>query len=160
WLSGPDQAALEPLALDGQHWMLTPWRTVEVVHAVQRPLIAPEMVKLAIHRGRNDTAAGPRFVATCSLKSTDRMDLLAEWHEPNDDPSQKIATDRARGDTAFSIKVTDPASYSQKIHSHARGGIPEHTVPGLDLLEASGFEPDLVMPNRPRFRVPCYRRIN
>jgi hypothetical protein len=162
WIPASDQAALEPLALSGQHWMLTPWRTVEVVHAVQRPLIAPAMVRLAVSRGRNDTAALPRITATCSLKSTDRVDLLAEWHEPSDDPgapgSAAVGVDRARGDAAFSIKITDPASYAQKLHGHARGGFAEHTIEGENLI---GIGPghDLVMAKHHEFHDTRYRRI-
>jgi hypothetical protein len=162
WISEADQAALEPMALDGQHWMLTPWRTVEVVHAVQRPLIAPAMVRLAVSRGRNDTAALPRIMATCSLKSTDRVDLLAEWHEPSDNPaaaeSAAIGVDRARGDVAFSIKITDPGSYAQKLHGHARGGFAEHTIEGDDQI---GIGPghDLVPAKHHEFHDTRYRRI-
>jgi hypothetical protein len=162
WVPDADQAALEPLALDGQHWMLTPWRAVEVVHAVQRPLIAPAMVRLAIDRWTNDTSAVPRLVAACSVKSTDRVDLLAEWHEPSDDPSaaesEAIAVDRARGDVAFSLKITDPLAYAQKIHGYARGGIPEHTIEGKDLIGV-GTPHDLVLVKHHEFHDTRYRRI-
>lgn len=162
WLSDAERASLEPLALDGQHWMFTPWRTVEVVHAVQRPLMAPAMIRLAIARGHNETSAVPIFTATCSLKSTDRIDLLSEWHEPVDDPSttesETIAADRSRGDAAFSIKITDAASYAQKIHGHARGGFPEHTIEGDDLIGV-GASHDLVITKHHEFHDTRYRRI-
>ena len=163
WLSEADRAVLEPLALDGQHWMLSPWRTVEVVHAVQRPLIAPEIVRLRISRGYSETSARPGFIATCSLKSTDRVDLLAEWHEPSDDSSaaasQAVAVDRFRGDTAFSVKVTDRASYATQVDNHARGGIPEHTLQGDDLIGVNWPVHDLVAPKHHEFHDTRYRRI-
>ena len=40
WLSSEHKSKLERMALMGQHWMLTPWRTLEAVHAVRRPLIS------------------------------------------------------------------------------------------------------------------------
>ena len=114
WLTPAQQAPpRRACRCSGQHWMLTPWRTVEVVHAVQRPLIVPEISKLDSTRGPNMTSVIPRFSATCSLKSTDRLDLRAEWHEPQDSPVRSRTARRsksicARGDTAFQIKITDP----------------------------------------------------
>jgi len=34
------------LALDGRHWMLTPWTDLTVVHGVQRPLLDPTSLTL------------------------------------------------------------------------------------------------------------------
>ena len=86
WLDAPDQAAQRKRAGDGQHWMLTPWRVVDLVHAVQRPLVTPEITEIAIWpRAAGSTFAVPAVLASCSIDSTDRMDLLAEWHEPIDD---------------------------------------------------------------------------
>jgi hypothetical protein len=171
WIPEADQPALEKMALDGQHWMLTPWREIEVVHAVQRPLITPEFLKLRIDRGDNDTSAIPRFVATCSLKSTDRIDLLAEWHEPQDDAStvqstdprsaaiQKALIDRSRGDTAFVTKITDPKSYATKNDGQKLGGIPEHTIETDDTIGVGWKSGDLVLTKRHEFHDTRYRRI-
>lgn len=163
WLSQPDKETQFRLALEGQHWMLTPWRTVEVVHAVQRPLISPEIVKHVIDRGYRSTSARPRFVATCSLKSTDRLDLHAEWHEPVDDPadpdSEAAAADRDRGDTAFSVKITDPLSYSAKYLGNTRGGIPDHTITGKEVIGVGMPGHDLVSSKHHEFHDTRYRRI-
>src|SRR5207247_4838293 len=43
WLSPSDRQKLSKLAARGRHWMLTPWRTLELVHAVQKPLIEPDL---------------------------------------------------------------------------------------------------------------------
>ncbi|MFO0887940.1 MAG: hypothetical protein U0790_02215 [Isosphaeraceae bacterium] len=163
WLTKQEQQALEPLARDGQHWMLTPWRTVEVVHAVQRPLIAPVMDKMVVSRSKNKpTSATPQFIATCSIKSTDRVDLLAEWHEPSDDPSAPksllAAVDRSHGDVAFTIKITDAASYAQKRDGHKGGGIAEHTIEGPDLIGVN-IPRDLMLEKRHEFGDTRYRRV-
>jgi len=171
WIPEADQAALEPMALDGQHWMLTPWREIEVVHAVQRPLITPEFLTLFVTRGRNDTCAVPRFLASCSLKSTDRIDLLARWHEPQDDASavqrsdpraaevEVALIDRARGDTAFATKITDPTTYATRSAGQPLGGIPEHTIEGDDTIGVAWKSRDLVLTKRHEFGDTRYRRI-
>src|SRR5438552_8716880 len=106
WLSAADQTNLRKMARNGQHWMLTPWRNVELVHAVQRPLVEPDILKHVIDRGFFATFALPNFVAACSIPSTDRIDLRAQWNEPDaDDPSKPAGTNRARTDHAFSVKV-------------------------------------------------------
>lgn len=122
WLTPTQQAktvvingqsmTLEKLARRGQHWMLTPWRNVELVHAVQRPLITPELMKLIIDRQANQTFARPIFTAPCSIASTDRVDLRANWNEPFDDSANKELGNRARIDHAFSMKITDLKSYN------------------------------------------------
>jgi hypothetical protein len=119
WINTVNQALLQDAIMAGQHWMFTPWQDVELVHATQRPLIEPAMVLLPsatqpiyIGRSLGDTFAVPFFAASCSLKSTDRMDLLSEWHEPVDDPSAAAPDDRSRGDLAFAVKITDPEHYA------------------------------------------------
>ena len=48
----------------------------------------PEFKTLLVHeRGIGETAARPLILATCSIESTDRLDLLGEWHEPLDEPT-------------------------------------------------------------------------
>jgi hypothetical protein len=47
WLTPAQQKKIEKLVDTGQHWMFTPFRTLEVVHAVQRPLIAPDVARSA-----------------------------------------------------------------------------------------------------------------
>ena len=161
-LTADQQSGLDTMSLNGQHWMLTPWRTVEIVHAVQRPLIVPEISKLAISRGRNATSAEPQFHASCSLKSTDRLDLRAEWHEPIDDAadadSEEVEADRSRGDTAFQVKITDPESYAMKLAGEARGGYPDHVIEGEDRI-AVGTGHDLAIAKRHEFHDTRYRRI-
>lgn len=163
WLSKSDQQAQFDRIVLGKHWMFTPWRTVEVVHAVQRPLIAPEFLQLVIERGRNQTYAWPRFLATCSIRTTDRVDLRAEWHEPSDNPSapgaEAAGVDLDRGDVAFAVKITDPSSYATRDGGAARGGYPDHTIPAADTIGLGLPSRDLVSPKRHEFHDTRYRRI-
>ena len=150
WLNPKQQSALQKRALNGQHWMLTPWRTIELVHAVQRPLITPEIQQITVGRGSGDTFAMPHFLSTCSIKSTDHLDLLAEWNEPVEDLAQKIGANRARNDHAFAVKITDEQSYT---------GTPDFLLQGADLVRAGGAFHDRVARKVHEFNDTRYRRI-
>jgi hypothetical protein len=158
WLGKADQTKQHSRALRGQHWMLTPWRTLELVHAVQKPLIEPNM-KLGVDRGYGETSARPTFVADVSLKSTDHVDLRADWHEPVDDPAQAAGEDRARSDTAFAVKITDEKSYASRLVDPKFTGIPEHEILKPDVIRAGGIVHDLITPKIHEFHDTRYRRI-
>jgi hypothetical protein len=157
WLPAAEQAKQRARARRGRHWMLTPWRTLELVHAVQKPLISPT-IDVRITRGFGQTSAQPNFLATVSLKSTDRVDLQAEWHEPEDIPA-KPAEDRSRSDTAFAVKTTDERSYASRLANPKFTGIPEHEIVGPDRIRAGGIFHDLVQPKVHEFHDTRYRRI-
>lgn len=151
WLTPAQQASLEKMARMGQHWMLTPWRNIELVHAVQRPLITPEISKHNIDRPFAATFALPNFVAACSIKSTSQLDLLARWNEPLEDVSQKTSGEnRPRTDHAFSVKITDDKSYA---------GGHEYGLEGPDLIRAGGFFHDRIPKKIHEFHDTRYRRI-
>ena len=163
WLTTREKEKLKPNALNGQHWMLTPWRTLELIHAVQRPLITPEISEITIGRKRGETNALPKFQATCSLKSTDHIDLRAEWHEPIDDPtrekSRKFQIRRSRGDLAFSVKITDPNYYAMRHLDHVYGGFAEHQISGPDLISVNKPPHDSIISKYHEFHDTRYRRI-
>jgi hypothetical protein len=68
----------------GQHWMFTPWRTVELVHAVQRPLVTPAYLSLGASRSPDEVAAQIFYATPIHCKSTVRIDTDAHWIEIND----------------------------------------------------------------------------
>jgi hypothetical protein len=102
---------------------LTPWQDIELVHAVQRPLIRPRIEDLNLLRNVDETAAKPMFSARVSLKSTDRLDLLAHWHEPLDTEGSAEPTDQQRSDLAFHIKITDAEDDVIGVNSPRRDGL-------------------------------------
>jgi hypothetical protein len=134
----------------GQHWMLTPWRNVELVHAVQKPLITPTITQIRIDRGKDDKYASPNFTATCSIKSTDHLDLRADWNEPIEDLAEPAGKNRARTDHAFAVKITEPESY---------GGKPDYLLKGTDLVQSGGNFHDKVASKFHEFNDTRYRRI-
>ena len=78
-------AGLKALMDSSQHWMMTPWRTLELVHAVQRPLIKPAIETAdVVHRPLGERTTEIGFITPLSAKSTGRIDLEAQWNEAND----------------------------------------------------------------------------
>jgi hypothetical protein len=164
WLSDADKDTQRDRAQDGQHWMLTPWSVVEVVHAVQRPLIAPEIQSLSVApRAIGATSARPIIISSCSIASTDRLDLLAEWHEPLDNAdvpeSATGPSDRLRRDVAFPVKITDARTYATRLNGSKAGGFPDHTINGQDLIGLNTLAHNLLPVKMHEFHDTRYRRI-
>ena len=129
----------------------------------ERPLISPRISKIKIHRGDAATWAKPEFVATCSIKSTDRLDLLSEWHVPMDYPSGKESEineiDSKCGDVAFSIKIIDPKKFAMRIFGNKLGGFAEYMVIDEDLISVNVVANDLTTQKFHEFHDTRYRRI-
>ena len=89
--------------------MLTPYRDIELVHAVQKPLMVPKLVPESLGCELSQTFVVPHFTVSLCRKSTARVDLLAQWNEPVDDPNDKAngghPYKRVRHDHAFEIKI-------------------------------------------------------
>ena len=79
-------AGLLVLIANGQHWMYTPWRTIELVHAVQKPLVQPDIKAMGLSRELFNVAARPTIRTPVHGKSTSKLDLFAKWNDPLDDP--------------------------------------------------------------------------
>lgn len=144
------RTTLEEMALRGQHWMLTPWRNLELVHAVQRPLITPEITNLAIARDDDATFALPSFTATCSIASTDRIDLRATWNDPFEDAATNTLENHERIDHAFSVKISDAKSYA---------GTPDYLPQGTDAIGVGRLVHDRLPRKMHEFHDTRYRRI-
>ena len=73
--------------MDNTHWMVTPPREIMLVHAVQKPLLCPDMRKVAPRRGLGSTYA--TFDGTIPIhgESTIKLDVYGHWQEPVDDPA-------------------------------------------------------------------------
>jgi len=96
-------------ALAGLNWMLSPYHELDLVHAVQRPLIRPAFNRLVAQK----TAMGQTYAMLVnqnsdsfpvpmpiSGKSTVKLDLDATWSEPSDDPTDDPADDTAGAEDA------------------------------------------------------------
>lgn len=88
---------------DGRHWMFTPWRQVELVHAVQRPLISPDYQSLFASRNLGEVTANISWATPIHCKSTVRIDTDATWAEIDDHHGDGPVVRRFASD-AFSRK--------------------------------------------------------
>jgi hypothetical protein len=77
-------AALKQAAVEGRHWMLTPFRWLTLTHAVQRPLAEPDMTQVTSARQLGSTYAEFRGPIANHAKSTGRLDVRGEWTEDVD----------------------------------------------------------------------------
>ena len=112
WLSSDPGVSEEQLAelknqaVQGSHWMFTPFRELMLVHAVQQPLLAPEFSPglLAI-KALGATFAQLSDTMSLSGKSTIKVNVLGEWTDPIDalgEPKWETVPGRSE---AFEIPV-------------------------------------------------------
>jgi hypothetical protein len=77
---------LKKSARNGLHWMLTPFRDITIVHAVQQPLQEPKFDKLVpIKELVGATYALLHARIMNDAKSSAKLDVRASWDEPVDD---------------------------------------------------------------------------
>jgi hypothetical protein len=87
WVNNFDANA----AASGQYWSITPTVQLELIYAVQQPLLAPEFPSFPTPpRQLGDTFAPLEADLAYSPKSTSKIDLRADWGEPVDDPVHKL----------------------------------------------------------------------
>jgi hypothetical protein len=117
-----DPGLLERYAFNGAHWMISPYRTLSLVHAVQQPLCEPVIDRLGWNRteGQTFVTLGGRFIL--NAKSTGKLDLQAEWQEPVDDLTEekyKIVSGKAH---AFELRIdyTFPNTLGDKLWENKR----------------------------------------
>ncbi|MCC5931725.1 MAG: hypothetical protein JJU28_20935 [Cyclobacteriaceae bacterium] len=77
-------SALKRLAQGGRHWMISPFREIELVHALQQPLRLPVIKAMEADRNYGDTTAQISFRCEVHAPSTQQLDLTCIWKEPED----------------------------------------------------------------------------
>ena len=81
----PDSGALEE-ALQGGRWTLTPPRVITLVHAVEQPLMSPEISQISAPRDYSKTFSYLGANIAAHGESTAKLDVLAAWTEAVDPP--------------------------------------------------------------------------
>lgn len=99
---------LHQLALHGRHWMLTPFRDLTLVHAVQQPLLIPDISKLTVTRQIGSTAAVLHDAVAIHAKSTGKLDFEAEWTEPVDPIAEPMPKTVSGSGHAFEVSIAYP----------------------------------------------------
>lgn len=89
-ISDDAKRSLKAAAMNGQAAMLAPDRTIEIVHACQRPLITPvfDQPRLLARRKDETHAVFVDERLHFDVPSTGRLDLYATWDDTTDDPAQ------------------------------------------------------------------------
>jgi hypothetical protein len=78
---------LRDQTLDGRNWLQVPFRTLVLVHAVQQPLLIPDIETVAADKALiGDTVAVLSGQVRVDAKSTEKIDLQATWVDPIDIP--------------------------------------------------------------------------
>ncbi|EPX77574.1 hypothetical protein [Litoreibacter arenae] len=86
WAPQAGRVFVAEMAMLGCHWMLTPFRTLTLVHATQHPVCLPEMIETSIGRAAGDQFADVRCrQIRLHGPSTGKFEIIAEWHEWVDD---------------------------------------------------------------------------
>ncbi len=124
WIVEGDGAALRAEVREGRHWMVTPFRTLTIVHAVRQPLAIarfPDLGQgpdLKVHKNLGETVATFSGSLNYSRKSTSRIDVIATWGEFVDrgpgaaNPTPATAPEPRRA-IAFSIDGDRPPAEPQ-----------------------------------------------
>lgn len=104
----PALSQLATMAQFGRLWMLTPYRTIEFVHATQQPLGVPKFDSLGVRKFLGNTYATLADKLLLSCTSTARAEVRAEWEEPVD-PLSKPKWEMIPGKaTVCELLVDDP----------------------------------------------------
>lgn len=113
---------LRRIALDGRHWMITPRRTLVLVHAVQQPLRPPAFGGLTPQRALGQTFATLKDTLQVHGRSTEKVDLRAEWSEWVDAPAEPEPRRRSGRADVCEIEVDDRGQDSLALdHRHEFG---------------------------------------
>jgi hypothetical protein len=98
WRNLPEEVrsdpALREAAIDGWLWALSPAEEMVFVHAVPKPLEAPQLLTLNPQRANADTGATLSGAIDVHGPSTERVDLEATWTQQEDDVVQATPDDR------------------------------------------------------------------
>jgi hypothetical protein len=85
WVDDYDpNSQLRKQAEAGAHWMISPARTLALVHAVERPLSAAYFTSLAASRTAGQTTADLSGALSLDAATTGRIDVIGRWQEWRD----------------------------------------------------------------------------
>ena len=103
--AGAKLAEIEKIVKSGQHWMISPARSVELVHAVQQPLEPPALLQAVPEREYDDTSALLNIRFNVHGESTEVAELKATWTEPLDDGISVEIKEKTFTDTIPEIDI-------------------------------------------------------
>lgn len=95
-------------SVQGRHWMMTPYRDLVLVHALQQPLDKVEFVHLITSKEIGKTFAVLVDDPQIHVKSTGTVEALAKWSETIDDLALDGPTSIERSARAFGFNLDYP----------------------------------------------------
>ena len=133
WLeqAGLGTSTLSSLIVSGRHWMFTPHREIDIVHAVRQPLLPPELPTVTPSRSVADTFALIDGNIPFDPQSTQRMDILAAWMEPFDDGVNPKGSVELQGNSRvgeLDIALGSPSTVALKAMRHDFGDTKHRNV--------------------------------
>jgi hypothetical protein len=96
---------IRDLAFSGQHWMVSPSREIELVHALQQPLDAPVISHLLPDRDFGETIAAINIQMKVHGESTEKAELQSRWTEKLDDGISVSIKDKQARNSIADIRV-------------------------------------------------------
>ncbi len=147
------------LAFSGQHWMLSPSREMELVHALQQPLDAPVIEELLPNRDFITNHADINIRFDIHGESTEKVELQARWTEQWDDGISVTIKEREGSNSIPDIQI----NYHDDVVT--RGAIPEPEKIELAPTQNIKVQPIKAYPLRSKTEFeaepqPKARRIN
>lgn len=113
----------------GLNWLLMPYRTLELVHATQKPLKMPVMSITNVKKALGDTAAHLTGTTGVHAKTTGKVDVLALWTDPVDDLSKDLPGETKSRAAVCEVHVTSPDDNTvDVVATHNLGDTKYHRV--------------------------------
>ncbi|MFC0438226.1 hypothetical protein [Kutzneria buriramensis] len=104
---GATMASMQDLAVKGQLWLLTPFRTLTLVHAIRQPLTTAEFGKPIAVRKQGQTTANIVDRVAFDRASTSKIDVLASWQEALDVPADPAPQHVPGATQAFEVVTVE-----------------------------------------------------
>ena len=106
-LGGPDLDKAISLMKENRSWLVSPWHDLELVHAVQHPLVVPDLEFLEGDRSTGQTWFDLRGRIPVDPASTDKVEVRGAWSEWVDRPDDPSGPQNVLGaSTAFTLPMS------------------------------------------------------
>lgn len=153
---------LTKIATEGRHWMITPYREITLVHAVQNPLAAPRLQGASALRNPGETFCALKGLLHVHGKSTDKVDFRAAWEdlEPAPDTAEGFIR-LPRSVDACRFNVNDPETLHAPMAERHELGDTKHRRISYWATAASRFreyfedDTDQTLPKELTFTTPA-----
>jgi hypothetical protein len=134
---------------NGSHWMVSPSRELELLHAIQQPLSEPELRDADSQRGYLDTPAWIKMKIDVHGQSTGKIDIEATWEDWEDNPLSPLP------DKITSREMLDQVQINYKDKTKYIGYQPIKN-PEFSVINANAS----VIRSVPRINLPATSRSN